>query len=102
VNQYRIYFTQIAAEMIESVKDKRVQKLLCERIQKLCIEPEKQGKELSGKLSGYRSVRAVGQRYRIIYRIEGMSIVIVGVGLRKDRDLSDIYHRIGDAGLNDF
>lgn len=44
--------------MLESVKDKRIQKLLCERIQKLSVEPEKQGKELSGKLSGFRSVRA--------------------------------------------
>ena len=45
---------------------------------------------------GYRSIRAVGQRYRIIYQIEQNLIVvyIVGVGLRKQGSRKDIYNRL--------
>ncbi|MEH2322803.1 MAG: type II toxin-antitoxin system RelE/ParE family toxin [Nostoc sp.] len=44
-------------------------------------------------LKGYRSVRAVGQRYRIIYKVELEKVVVlvVGVGLRKEGDKGDIY-----------
>jgi mRNA interferase RelE/StbE len=63
------------------------------RIEKLKDEPEKQGKALSEELSGYRSIRAVGQRYRIVYKIEQdqVLVVIVGVGRRKEGDKRDIY-----------
>jgi len=42
---------------------------------------------------GFRSVRAVGQRYRIVYRVERREVVvvIVAVGRRKARDKNDIY-----------
>jgi mRNA interferase RelE/StbE len=63
------------------------------RIEKLKDEPDKQGKALSEELSGYRSIRAVGQRYRIIYRLEQnqVVVVIVGVGRRKEEDTRDVY-----------
>ena len=66
----------------------------CKRsIEKLKDEPEKQGKALSEELLGYRSIRSVGQRYRIIYRIEQdrVVVVIVGVGRRKEGDKRDVY-----------
>ncbi|MDJ0589387.1 MAG: hypothetical protein QNJ72_05225 [Pleurocapsa sp. MO_226.B13] len=55
--------------------------------------PEKQGKALSGKLKGYRSVRALGQRYRIVYRVERstITVLIVGAGIRKEGIKKDIY-----------
>lgn len=79
--------------MLASVKDKRQQQALSQRIDKLQSDPEKQGKPLVDKLKGYRSVRAVGQRYRIIYRVylEQVIVLIVGVGLRKQGDKGDIY-----------
>jgi mRNA interferase RelE/StbE len=68
--KYNIELIPIALELLSKIKDKRVQNGLRERIEKLQDEPEKQGKALSGKLKGYRSVRALGQRYRIIYRVD--------------------------------
>ncbi|MEH2253636.1 type II toxin-antitoxin system RelE family toxin [Nostoc sp.] len=91
--EYEIELTPLALEMLTSVKDQRHQKFLSDRIDKLKIDPEKQGKPLVDKLKGYRSVRAVGQRYRIIYKVELEKIVVlvVGVGLRKEGDKEDIY-----------
>ncbi len=53
----------------------------------------KQGKALVGRLKGYRSIRALGQRYRIVYRVDKSKIivVIVGAGIRKEGDKKDIY-----------
>jgi mRNA interferase RelE/StbE len=44
-------------------------------------------------LSGFRSVRAVGQRYRIVYKTEQeqVLVLVVGIGRRKDGDKKDIY-----------
>ncbi|BAU15158.1 hypothetical protein LEP3755_57150 [Leptolyngbya sp. NIES-3755] len=68
--EYTIQFSPLAREMLGAVRDQRELKILGDRIDKLKIEPEKQGKALVGKLLGYGSVRAVGQRYRVIYRVE--------------------------------
>ena len=59
----------------------------------LAESPEQQGKPLVGELAGFRSVRAVGQRYRIVYRVERREVVvvIVAVGRRKAGDKNDIY-----------
>lgn len=91
--EYNIELTPTAIEMLEGVKDKRHQQLLSQRIDKLKIEPEKQGKALVDELRGYRSMRAVGQRYRIIYKVEldRVVVLVVGVGLRKEGDKGDIY-----------
>jgi mRNA interferase RelE/StbE len=90
---YKIRLTPLALEMLASVKDRREQEKLSERIEQLKIEPEKQGKALVDTLAGLRSVRAVGQRYRIVYKIEQSQVlvVVVGVGRRKDGDKKDIY-----------
>ena len=46
-----------------------------------------------GELAGFRSIRAVGQRYRIVYRVErrGVTVLIVAVGGRRSGDKSDVY-----------
>ena len=64
-----------------------------DRIDGLASDPESQGKPLTGELLGYRSLRAVGQRYRIIYRVERTRILvlIVVVGIRKEGDRADVY-----------
>ena len=85
--------------MLAKIKDRREQTGLKQRIEKLKLEPNKQGKALSGKPKGYRSVRALGQRYRIVYRVDRskVTVVIVGAGIRKDGSKKDIY-----AILNKF
>ncbi len=97
--QYKIEITPLAIELLSKIKDKREQEGLKKRIEKLTLEPEKQGKALSGKLKGYRSVRALGQRYRIVYRVEQsrITVLIVGAGIRKEGAQKDIY-----AVLNKF
>ena len=64
-----------------------------DRIDGLAEEPEKQGKPLTGELTGYRSLRAVGQRYRIIYRIEEgkVLVLVMALGIRKEGSGKDIY-----------
>ena len=91
--QYKIEITPLAIELLSKVKNKREQQGLKKRIEKLSSEPEKQGKALSGKLKRYRSVRALGQRYRIVYRVERsmITVIIVGAGIRKEGARKDIY-----------
>ena len=42
-------------------------------------------------------MRAVGQRYRIVYKIEEQQVLvlIVGIGRRQDGDKKDIYTLLG-------
>jgi len=67
--------------------------LLSQRADQLGTSPEQQGKPLMGELAGFRSIRAVGQRYRIVYRVERQEVVvlIVAVGRRRSGDKSDVY-----------
>lgn len=90
---WRIVLTPTARRMLVAVRDRRVQRLLARRIDSLAQEPDKQGKPLTGELSTLRSVRAAGQRYRILYRIEAERIVVlvVALGLRKEGDRRDVY-----------
>ena len=79
--------------MLKSIKDKRVKENISNRIDNLATDPDKQGKPLSDELIGYRSLRVVGQRYRIIYRVEKKKVivVIVAVGIRKKGSKKDVY-----------
>jgi mRNA interferase RelE/StbE len=90
---YRVELTPLALEMIEAIQDKREQQGIIERLQKLKFEPIAQGKPLTADLKGYYSVRAVGQRYRIVYQVKAdqILIIVVGVGRRKEGDKKDIY-----------
>ncbi|MDE3076534.1 MAG: type II toxin-antitoxin system RelE/ParE family toxin [Chloroflexota bacterium] len=82
--------------MLAGIRDRRVQRGLLDRMDKLGHDPEQQGKPLRGELSDYRSIRAVGQRYRIIYRIyETRRVVqVIGAGLRKQGDRRDVYAQL--------
>ena len=79
--------------MLEAIQDRRVRDKIRDRIDGLAQEPEKQGKPLTGELTGYRSLRAVGQRYRIIYRIEEgkVLVLVMALGIRKEGSGKDIY-----------
>ena len=79
--------------MLVAVRDRRIRGKIAERIEGLQTNPELQGKALTGELNGYRSLRAVGQRYRIVYKVEKQQVIVlvVGIGLRKEGDRHDIY-----------
>lgn len=90
---YQIAFTPTAVKMLEAVSDRRVRQHIRDRIDGLAHDPEGQGKPMRGELAGFRSLRAAGQRYRIIYRVDRgkVLVVILTVGLRKEGDKSDVY-----------
>ncbi len=101
---YSIEITPSATEMLTRVRDRRIRRLLASRIDNLTDEPEKQGRPLGGALTGQRSCRAVGQRYRIIYRVDvtGSVVVVVAVGRRRAGDRDDVYalaERLARLGL---
>ena len=79
--------------MVLNIADRRIQVKLLERMTALAADPELQGKPLGDDLAGYRSVRAVGQRYRIIYRVERSEVVVmvVAAGIRKEGSREDVY-----------
>ena len=91
--EYQVILTPQARQLFVEITDRREQQLLLARLEKLKQEPEKQGKALSEELTGYRSIRAVGQRYRIIYQIiqDRVLVVVVGIGRRKEGDRRDVY-----------
>lgn len=92
VSMYKIKLTKITAENLQKI-DKKTLKQILNKIESLKTEPDLIGKPLKGPLKEYRSVRAAGQRYRIIYKIinEEVIVIIIAVGIRKEGDKKDIY-----------
>jgi len=90
---YRIVIEPAALKSLAAIGDRRAQEKIRERIDALAQAPELQGKPLRGELAGYRSLRAAGQRYRVIYRVENMKVlvVIIALGLRREGDKKDVY-----------
>ncbi len=90
---YRVVILPAAQDMVLKIADRRIQEKFLERMTALASDPEMQGKPLGDDLSGYRSVRAVGQRYRVIYRVEGSTVVVmvVAAGIRKEGSREDVY-----------
>ncbi len=90
---WRIVLTPKARAMLAAIRDRRVLESIRDRIDGLAHDPDKQGKALGGELAGLRSLRATGQRYRIIYRVEGkrVLVIVLAIGLRREGDRSDIY-----------
>jgi mRNA interferase RelE/StbE len=79
--------------MLSNIADRRVREQIAKRVDSLKQDPEKLGKPLLGELSGYRSLRASGQRFRIIYKVERSQVVVIvlAMGIRKQGDKRDIY-----------
>lgn len=97
---YRIEVTPTALEALESVTDRRTRSAIVRRIDALADEPEKQGKKLRGWLAGFMSIRAAGQRYRIVYRVK--RVLVYTVGIRKEGSRRDVYalaERLVQRGL---
>lgn len=83
-----------AVEALSKIKDRRIQSQIQNAFQRLQQNPEQVGKPLAGELAGYRSLRAVNQAFRIIYRVnrEQIEVLIVAIGRRKEGDRDDIYN----------
>jgi mRNA interferase RelE/StbE len=92
--KWQILLTPTALKLLAEISDRRIREKIGAVIDRLAEDPEKQGKALLGELSGFRSIRAIGQHYRIIYQIMGTEIVviIVAVGIRRDGARDDIYN----------
>ena len=78
---------------LRGINDVRDRNTIINTIDELATSPELKGKPLWSELQGFYSIRAVGQRYRIIYRLdEGViTVLVVAVGIRKEGDKNDIY-----------
>ncbi len=93
MTDWQIIILPIAEKQLTAIKDTRIRESIAKRIESLRQEPEKQGKPMIGDLAGFRSLRAVGQRYRVLYKIEAKKVIvsIVALGIRKEGDKTDIY-----------
>lgn len=91
---FRIFLTPTAMKLLSEISDRRIREKIVVVVDRLIEEPDKQGKALLGELSGFRSIRAVGQRYRVIYKVrhEEILVVVVATGIRKDGAKADIYN----------
>jgi mRNA interferase RelE/StbE len=89
---YKVRITLLASEHIRRI-DSRTRTQILNKIESLKSEPLLLGKPLRGPLKELRSIRAAGQRYRIIYKVlkEEIVVIIVAVGIRKEGDKNDIY-----------
>ena len=90
---YEVQYTVEALRAIESISDRRVQSIIQRRAGRLAEEPFRQGKLLQDELVGYRTVRAAGQRYRIIYYVDQTDerVIVINVGIRKAGSRRDVY-----------
>jgi mRNA interferase RelE/StbE len=88
-----VVWTATAAKELGEITDRRVRQLIFDTTKRLEHEPAKQGAPLTRELAGFRDLRAVGQRYRVLYRVEeGQRVVqVVAAGLRREGSRDDIY-----------
>lgn len=91
--EWRVEITQTAAEMIRRISDARIRGKILDAITELTHDPELQGKPMVGDLATYRSMRVVGQRYRVLYTIQAgtITVYVVAAGIRKAGEKADIY-----------
>lgn len=91
--RYVVVWTETAFQMLSRVGDRRIQQRLFDASKRLELEPEKQGKALREGLMGFRSLRAVGQRYRVLFTFDTASrtVNVVAAGLRRAGARDDIY-----------
>lgn len=90
---WEVRLTETVTSHLAAISDTRERAQLVRRIAQLRDAPVQQGKPLTGDLAGHYSVRAVGQRYRIVYRIEQqtVTVTVVAAGIRKEGDRKDVY-----------
>jgi len=102
--EWEVIITPLAEKQLAAISDKRMQHGIESSIETLEVDPISRGKALVNELAGFRAIRAVGQRYRIIYRIDASQrrVIVAALGIRKDGDRLDIYalaKKLVKAGL---
>ena len=107
MKHWNVVMLPAAKKHLATIRDRRIQEGLKTSLRRLEYEPEKQGKPLSDELAGYRSIRAVGQRYRILYKLEAeqVIVVVVALGIRKAGNKKDVYElakKLARLGLLDI
>ena len=105
--RWHIRVTLPALKQLAAITDTRVRESISRRIDALANDPNLQGKALSDELMGYRTIRAVAQRYRILYKLEKeqVIVVVVALGIRKAGDKKDVYElakKLARLGLLDL
>lgn len=90
---YEVFWTQTALEMLADIGDRRIRQQIFDTSKRLEADPEKQGKPLQEGLMGFRSLRVVGQRYRLVYSVvrDAGLVHIVAAGLRRGGSRDDVY-----------
>ena len=90
---WQIKLTVPALNQLVTIKDTRLRESISRRIKALENDPEKQGKPLADELAGYRNVRDIGQRYRILYKTEADQVVVVAIALGnyKEESKANVY-----------
>ena len=88
----RIILTAEAQKNLASIANPVIREQIVKRIDIFEQHPDF-GKPLRGILSGYRSLRAARNRYRIIYKYDRKEalVTIIAIGIRKSEDYTDIY-----------
>ena len=91
--RYPVVWTVTAGNLLGEITDRRVRQPIFDTTKRLEDEPANQGAPLTRELAGFRDLRAVGQRYRVLYRVEEVRHVVqvVAVGLRREGARDDIY-----------
>src|SRR5258706_9896513 len=93
MKRWNVLLLPVARKQLASIKDRRVLEGLKASLKRLEYEPEKQGKPMIDELIGFRSLRVVGQRYRILYKMNEDTVIVyvVALGIRKEGDKNDVY-----------
>jgi mRNA interferase RelE/StbE len=75
--------------------DGKTRTVTARKIEALKESPEKQGKALSGDLSGYRSLHAAG-RYRVVYEVKTneVTVIVIVAGIRKEGSRIGVYETL--------
>lgn len=91
--RHDVLWTETALGMLESVGDRRIQQQLFDTSKRLETDPEKQGKPLREELLGFRSLRVIGERYRLIYSIDTLAgtVHVIAAGIRRGGARDDVY-----------
>lgn len=90
---FEVAFTDEADADLGAITDLWTRTAIIRKTFELETEPMAKGKALGADLKDYRSIRAAGQRYRIIYQVgllEGRVTVVV-IGIRREGDKRDAY-----------
>lgn len=107
MKKWQVIIMPQAKKHLAAITDRRIREKIISSLRRLEYDPDIQGKPLSDELAGLHSVRAVGQRYRIIYKVDEDRVIVfvVSLGIRKDGHKKDAYalaKKLARLGLLDI